>query len=140
LGEALKVSQAKGLPRYDVLQPEYNLYDRAKFDGPLRDLCMRDGLGVVTYFSLASGFLSGKYRSREDLTKSKRGGAVGKYLDSRGLAVLKALDQVSETHGAKPAEVALAWIIARPGVFAPIVSATSVDQVESFAKAARPQA
>jgi aryl-alcohol dehydrogenase-like predicted oxidoreductase len=136
LQDALRVSEAKSLPRYDVLQPEYNLYDRDKFDGPLRDLCMREGLGVVTYFSLASGFLSGKYRSKEDLTKSKRGDAVGKYLDSRGLKILDALDQVSESHDAKPAEVALAWIIARPGVTAPIASATSVDQVESFAKAA----
>lgn len=136
LQAALKVSEVKGLPRYDVLQPEYNLYDRAKFDGPLRDLCLREGLGVVTYFSLASGFLSGKYRSKDDLKKSKRGEAVGKYLDDRGLKILKALDDVSETHSAKPAQIALAWIIARPGVTAPIASATSVEQVESFAKAA----
>ncbi|GHD16009.1 aldo/keto reductase [Tianweitania populi] len=136
LQEALKVSEAKGLPRYQVLQPEYNLYDRSKFDGPLRDLCMREGLGVVTYFSLASGFLSGKYRSKDDLKKSKRGEGVGKYLDDRGLKILDALDQVSESHNAEPAEVALAWIIARPGLTAPIASATSVDQVESFAKAA----
>ncbi|MBS9719103.1 aldo/keto reductase [Tianweitania sp. BSSL-BM11] len=136
LQEALSVAKTKNLPRYDVLQPEYNLYDRSAFDGPLRDLCMREGLGVVTYFSLASGFLSGKYRSKDDLKKSKRGNAVEKYLDDRGQAILRALDQVSETHGAQPAEVALAWIIARPGVTAPIASATSVEQVESFAKAA----
>ncbi|WP_312798674.1 aldo/keto reductase [Tianweitania sp.] len=136
LTAALKAAQTKNLPRYDVLQPEYNLYDRDKFDGPLRDLCMRQGLGVVTYFSLASGFLSGKYRSKDDLQKSKRGEGVGKYLDDRGLKILDALDQVSASQNANPAEVALAWIIARPGVTAPIASATSVDQVESFAKAA----
>lgn len=133
---ALRTAQAKSLPRYDVLQPEYNLYNRDSYDGPLRDLCMREGLGVVTYFSLASGFLSGKYRSKDDLKKSKRGEGVGKYLDARGLKILAALDQVSESQNAEPAEIALAWLIARPGVTAPIASATSVDQVESFAKAA----
>jgi aryl-alcohol dehydrogenase-like predicted oxidoreductase len=133
---ALRTAQAKSLPRYEVLQPEYNLYNRDSFDGPLRDLCMREGLGVVTYFSLASGFLSGKYRSKDDLTKSKRGEGVGKYLDARGLKILDALDQVSESQNAEPAEIALAWLIARPGVTAPIASATSVEQVESFAKAA----
>ncbi len=136
LGEALAVATAKGLPRYEVLQPEYNLYDRAAFEGTLQDLCVREGLGVVTYYSLASGFLSGKYRSRADLAQSPRGEGVAEYLDARGMAVLAALDEVSARHGAKPAEVALAWAMARPGVTAPIASATSRDHVESFARAA----
>lgn len=136
LGEALAVATAKGLPRYEVLQPEYNLYDRAGFEGALQDLCVREGLGVVTYYSLASGFLSGKYRSKADLAQSPRGEGVAEYLDVRGMAVLAALDEVSARHGAKPAEVALAWLMARPGVTAPIASATSRAHVESFARAA----
>jgi aryl-alcohol dehydrogenase-like predicted oxidoreductase len=135
LAEALQVAKNKQLPRYQVLQPEYNLYDRASFDGPLRDLCIREGLGVVTYYSLASGFLSGKYRSKADLGKSKRGEGVAKYLDDRGMAILKALDEVAAGRSTKPVEVALAWLIHSEGVTAPIVSATSVEQVESFAKA-----
>lgn len=134
LAAALKVSKDKGLPRYDVLQPEYNLYDRSSYDGALRDLCMAEDIGVITYFSLASGFLSGKYRSEADLAKSARGGAVKKYLDARGLRILAALDAVSVRHAAKPAEVALAWIIARPGVTAPIASATSLAQVDSLVR------
>jgi len=136
LAEALAVAKKNGLPGYQVLQPEYNLYDRASYDGALRDLCIREGLGVVTYYSLASGFLSGKYRSKDDLAQSKRGQGVAKYLNARGDAILDALDAVSARHGAKPAEVALAWLIAREGVTAPIASATSVAQVESFAKSA----
>lgn len=136
LGEALRLAREANLPAYQVLEPEYNLYDRASFEGSLRDLCVREGLGVVTYYSLASGFLSGKYRSKADLGKSKRGGTVGKYLDARGLKILDALDAVAAAHGAKPAEVALAWLMAQPDVTAPIASATSVAQVESFAKAA----
>ncbi|TPE49365.1 aldo/keto reductase [Amaricoccus solimangrovi] len=136
LGESLRVARDEGLPAYQALQPEYNLYDRGAFDGALRDLCVAEGLGVVTYFSLASGFLSGKYRSEADLGKSQRGGAVEKYLTPRGRAILDALDEVAAGHGAKPAEVALAWLMAREGVTAPIASATGVAQVESFAKAA----
>lgn len=132
--EALEVSRALNLPRYDVLQPEYNLYDRSGFDGPLRDLTMREDIGVITYYSLAKGFLSGKYRDRQDLGKSARGGGVEEYLNPRGFAILKALDTVSAKHGAKPAEVALAWIVAREGVTAPIASATSVEQVESLVR------
>jgi len=136
LGEALAVAKEKDLPPYQVLQPEYNLYDRASYDGALRDLCMKEGLGVVTYFSLASGFLTGKYRSKGDLGQSKRGGGVAKYLTPRGEAILTALDEVSGRHATKPAEVALAWLIGREGVTAPIASATSVAHVESFARAA----
>jgi aryl-alcohol dehydrogenase-like predicted oxidoreductase len=135
LAEALQVAKDKQLPRYQVLQPEYNLYDRAGFEGPLRDLCIEEGLAVVTYYSLASGFLAGKYRSRADLGKSKRGEGIAKYLDDRGLDIIKALDEVAAGHSAKPAEVALAWLIHSEGVTAPIVSATSVEHVESFARA-----
>ncbi len=137
LGEALSVAKAHDLPAYQVLQPEYNLYDRGKFEGPLADLCVASGLGVVTYYSLASGFLSGKYRTPADLGKSKRGEGIGKkYLNPRGQAVLAALDAVAARHGATQAEVALAWLMARPGVTAPIASATTPEQVASFARAA----
>lgn len=136
LGEALAVAKTKNLPRYETLQPEYNLYDRGAFDGPLRELVIRENVGVITYFSLASGFLSGKYRSKADLSKSQRGGGIAKYLDERGLRILKALDAVSARHGAEPAEIALAWVMAREGVTAPIASATSREQLSSFAKAA----
>lgn len=136
LGDALAVARSQGLPAYQVLQPEYNLADRASYEGPLRDLCIREGLGVVTYYSLASGFLSGKYRSQADLAGRARSRGVAKYLGQRGTAILDALDAVAAAHGATPAEVALAWLIAREGVTAPIASATSVRQVESFARAA----
>jgi aryl-alcohol dehydrogenase-like predicted oxidoreductase len=137
LRAALDTSAAKKLPRYEVEQPEYNLYDRASYDGPLRDLCIAEGVGVITYYSLASGFLSGKYRSKEDLSKSVRGKGAGKYLDERGLRILNALDAVTKARGATPAEVALAWLIAREGVTAPIASATSVEQLDSLIRATR---
>jgi aryl-alcohol dehydrogenase-like predicted oxidoreductase len=136
LQAALKVASQKSLPRYEVLQPEYNLYDRGRFEGPLAELCRKETIGVITYFSLAKGFLSGKYRSAADLGKSPRGGGVEKYLDQRGFRILKALDAVSARHSANPAEIALAWIIARPGVTAPISSATTLPQVESLIRAA----
>ncbi len=134
LSEALAVSAEKRLPRYEVLQPEYNLYDRSGFEGPLRDLCVAENIGVITYYSLASGFLSGKYRDATDLSKSVRGGGVRKYLDERGLRILAALDIVAANHGAAVSEVALAWVMAQPGVTAPIASATSLDQVESLVR------
>ena len=137
LGEALEVAKTKGLPPYQTLQPHYNLYDRASYDGPLRDLAIREGLGVITYYSLASGFLSGKYRSEADLGQSKRGGGIKKYLNERGLRILAALDAVASRTQAKPAEVALAWLINRDGVTAPIASATSLSQLDSLARAAR---
>lgn len=137
LRAALDVAKLRNLPRYEVLQPEYNLYDRASYDGALRDLCMTEGLGVITYFSLAKGFLSGKYRSKADLGKSAgRGEDVRGYLNKRGMRILAALDAVAERHAAKPAEVALAWIIARPGVTAPIASATTPEQMASLVRAA----
>jgi aryl-alcohol dehydrogenase-like predicted oxidoreductase len=136
LGDALAVAGGKALPRFEVLQPEYNLYDRASYEGALRELCLEEGLGVITYYSLASGFLSGKYRSKADLGKSVRGEGIAGYLDERGERILGALDTVAGRRGAKPAEVALAWLIARPGVTAPIASATSIEQLESLIRAA----
>jgi aryl-alcohol dehydrogenase-like predicted oxidoreductase len=140
LRQALDTSAAKGLPRYEVEQPEYNLYERQPFEDGLRDLCLKAGMGVIVYYSLASGFLSGKYRSDADLKKSAaRGSAVAKYLNPRGMRILAALDKVAGMHGAAPAEVALAWLIAREGVTAPIASATTIEQVDSLARAARLQ-
>jgi len=118
-----------------VLQPEYNLADRQGFESGLADICRREEIGVITYFSLAKGFLSGKYRKPEDLAKSPRGGAVKDYLNPRGFRILDALEAVASRHKAKPAEVALAWIIARPAVTAPIASATSAEQTESLVRA-----
>lgn len=135
LGEALSVAKDKGLPAYQVLQPQYNLHDRA-FEGGLSDLVVKEGLGVVVYHSLAAGFLSGKYRTKDDLGQSQRGVRVAKYLNPRGEAILSVVDEVSARHGVKPAEVALAWLMTRRGVTAPIASATSVTHVESFARAA----
>jgi aryl-alcohol dehydrogenase-like predicted oxidoreductase len=136
LRAALDVASLRSLPRYEVLQPEYNLYDRSSFDGPLRDLCVAEDIGVITYFSLAKGFLSGKYRSEADLGKSARGGGVKDYLNARGMRILAALDAVSARHSAKPAEAALAWVMARPGITAPIASATTLEQVDSLTRAA----
>jgi aryl-alcohol dehydrogenase-like predicted oxidoreductase len=132
LRAALDAARAAGLPRYEVLQPEYNLIDRAGFEGGLRELCINEGLGVITYYSLASGFLSGKYRGQQDLGKSARGSRVAPYLNARGMRILDALDRIAAAHAAKPAEVALAWLIAQRGVTAPIASATSVEQVQSL--------
>jgi aryl-alcohol dehydrogenase-like predicted oxidoreductase len=137
LREALDTSAAKKLPRYEVEQPEYNLYERGRFEGPLRDLCIAEGLAVIVYYSLASGFLSGKYRSKADLKGRARAGGVEKYMNPRGFRILDALDAVAKGHGAKPAEVALAWLIAREGVTAPIASATTVEQVDSLVRAAQ---
>ncbi len=136
LRASLEAAKAAGLPRYEVLQPEYNLYDRSSFDGPLRDLCIAQEIGVITYFSLAKGFLSGKYRSEADLGQSPRGGGVKAYLNPRGLRILAALDDIARKREAAPAEVALAWLMSRPGVTAPIASATTLPQLESLVKAA----
>jgi aryl-alcohol dehydrogenase-like predicted oxidoreductase len=136
LAASFAAAKAKSLPRYDVLQPEYNLYDRGSFEGSLRDLCIAEEIGVITYFSLAKGFLSGKYRSEADLGQSPRGGGVKAYLNPRGHRILAALDAIAAKNGAKPAEIALAWLIAQPGVTAPIASATSLAQLESLIKAA----
>ena len=135
LREALDTAAAKGLPRYEVEQPEYSLCERNKFEGSLQDLCIAEGMGVIVYYSLASGFLSGKYRSKADLGKSARAGGVEKYLNDRGFRILAALDTVAGAQGAKPAEVALAWLIAREGVTAPIASATNSAQLDSLVRA-----
>lgn len=136
LQASFDAADGAGLPRYAVLQPEYNLYDRAGFEGPLAELCIRETIGVITYYSLASGFLTGKYRSEADTQGKSRGKGVAKYLDARGHAILDALDQVSADTGAAPAEIALAWLMAKPGVTAPIASATSLSQLESLIKSA----
>lgn len=136
LREALKVSADAGLARYETLQPEYNLYDREGYESGLEAVVKEHGLGVINYYSLASGFLSGKYRKPEDAAKSARGqGVVEKYLNDRGLKIVQALVQVAEAHHATPTQVALAWQIARPSITAPIVSATSLAQVDELVKA-----
>ena len=129
LSSAIAAARAAGVPRYESLQPQYNLYDRSSFEGPLQDLCVAEEIGVIPYYGLASGFLSGKYRSVDDLNKSPRGRGVAKYLDARGMRILGALDQVSADLSASPAQVALAWILAQAGLTAPIASATSVEQL-----------
>src|ERR1700761_3629487 len=135
LKSALEVSQANNLPRYESLQPLYNLVERPAFEDDLEALCRSEQIGVINYYALAAGFLTGKYRSEADLGKSPRGGGVKKYLNERGLAVIKALDEVAAKHKATPAQVALAWLIARPGVTAPIASATSVEQLQDIVHA-----
>ena len=136
LAEALKVSADKGLARYDSLQPAYHLMDR-EIEKELVPLCLEQDVGIITYYSLGAGFLTGKYRSEADLGKSPRGGGVKKYLTDKGFAVLKALDEVSEAHAATPAQVAAAWVMAKPGVTAAIASATSLDQMKDLIAAAR---
>ncbi len=131
--DALAVSKQHGLPRYESLQPEYNLVSRVGYEKELEPLIRAENIGVISYYALASGFLSGKYRRAADLAKSSaRGGAVKKYLNPQGLQVLAALDAVAAAHHATPAQVALAWLIARPGLTAPIVSATSVEQLHEL--------
>lgn len=132
LGEALQASQQHGLPRYQSLQPNYNLYDRADYEAKLEAVCLENGLGVIPYFSLASGFLTGKYRSEADLAAGKRGPMVKKYLNDRGFRILRALDEVARALHATPAKVALAWLAARPSITAPIASATSLEQLNEL--------
>lgn len=132
-GEALAMSAKLGLPRYETLQPEYNLVSRAAYEKDLEPLVVAENVSVINYYALASGFLSGKYRSEADLAKSAaRGGSVRKYLNAHGLGVLAALDRVAAAHGATAAQVALAWLIARPSVTAPIASATSLPQLQEL--------
>ena len=138
LAQALEVSRRTGLPRYEVLQPQYNLYARSEYEKDLEPLCLEHNIGVVSYFALASGFLSGKYRTPSDAAKSKRGdGVVAKYLNERGLRILAALDDVGRRYSASPASVALAWQIARPSITAPIASATSVGQLNELVAATK---
>jgi aryl-alcohol dehydrogenase-like predicted oxidoreductase len=137
LAEALAISKSKGLPRYESLQPHYNLCERALFEGDLEQLCLKENVGVIPYYSLASGFLSGKYRSEADLGKSKRGAGVKKYLNERGFAILAALDAAAEKLNANPTQVALAWLLQRKAITAPIVSATTLTQLHDLVAGAQ---
>jgi len=139
LSDSLKAAREKGLPRYESFQPQYNLYDRDNFEGELQQLCIRENIGVITYFSLAAGFLTGKYRGEADLHKSKRGDGMDKYFTPRGFRILDALDEVAARYSVTPATVALAWLIAQPGVTAPISSATSLQQLKTLTEAAKLQ-
>ena len=136
LDAALRVSDELGLPRYESLQPLYNLVERPAYEAELEAVCVGHGLGVIPFYALASGFLTGKYRSAADLGKSPRGAAAKKYLDARGLGLLGALDAVAATIGATPGQVALAWLVARPGITAPIASATTPAQLAELVGAA----
>jgi aryl-alcohol dehydrogenase-like predicted oxidoreductase len=132
LAEAFEVSRAHGFPSYQCLQPKYNLCERAGYESALEPLILKEGIGVVPYYALASGFLTGKYRSEADLGKSVRGAGVRKYLDGRGFRILAVLDEVAAAHRSTPGKVALAWLMARPGITAPIASATSLDQLQDL--------
>jgi aryl-alcohol dehydrogenase-like predicted oxidoreductase len=137
LKEALAVSKRMGLPRYESLQPLYNLYDRAVFEKELQPLCVAENIGVINFYSLAAGFLSGKYRTAEDASKSARGAnTVKKYLNDRGLKILAALDEAGKRTGAPSARIAIAWVMAQPGIAAPIASASNVEQLIEITKAA----
>ncbi len=136
LQEALDVSSKEGLARYETLQPEYNLYDREGYENGLEQVAVKNGLGVINYYSLASGFLSGKYKKPQDVGKSPRGQAiVEKYLNERGSRIIEALEDIAASHDASATQVALAWQIARPSITAPIVSATSLAQLDELVKA-----
>lgn len=137
LSQALEVSKQLKVPRYESLQPLYNLYDRAEYEEKLEPLCLKENIGVISYFSLASGFLTGKYRSEDDLSKSPRGRRAKTYMNERGFRILEALDQVAKQHDSTPARVSLAWLIARPSVTAPIASATSLEQLNDLIEATR---
>ena len=132
LAEALAVSRREGLEAYTVLQTEYNLIDRSAYEGPLRDVVIENGLGMVGFYGLANGYLTGKYRQPSDLSKSRRGPRARAYMEGKGPQVLAALDEVAAEAGATAAQVALAWMAARPGVSAPIASATSVAQLDEL--------
>lgn len=136
LQQALAVSEQRQLPRYEVMQPLYNLYDRAPFEDSLAQVAQQQEIGVVCYFALASGFLSGKYRTVSDLANSKRARMLQRFFDGRGEDILQALDEVSQDMSAVPAQVALAWLLTRPGVTAPIASATSLEQLDQILGAA----
>lgn len=134
--QSLQASEQHGYPRYESLQPEYNLYDRQKFEREYEPITQQYGLGVINYYSLASGFLSGKYRSREDAAKSPRGQKALSYLDERGQGILTALDEIASRYNTTPASVAIAWLVQRPGITAPIASATKIEQLNELMNAA----
>jgi aryl-alcohol dehydrogenase-like predicted oxidoreductase len=133
--KSLEASKNNGFPSYQSYQPFYNLYDREDYEKEIEPICLQHNVGVITYFSLASGFLTGKYRSETDLGKSKRGAGIKKYLNERGFRILHALDEVSKQYNTNPASVALAWVISRKGITAPIASATTVEQLHELIKA-----
>ena len=135
LAESLKVSEQTGYPRYESLQPLFNLYDRIDYEKELQPLCREKGLGVISYFSLASGFLTGKYRSKSDLAKSARGKFVEKYINERGFRIVEALKRVAQENNLTPAQVSLAWLIAQPTITAPIASATNLEQLNELIEA-----
>jgi aryl-alcohol dehydrogenase-like predicted oxidoreductase len=137
LSETLEVSKQLKVPRYESLQPLYNLYDRAEYEEKLEPLCLKENIGVISYFSLASGFLTGKYRSEDDLSKSPRGRRAKTYMNERGFRILEALDRVAKRHASTPARVSLAWLIARPSVTAPIASATNLEQLNDLIEATK---
>lgn len=137
LSQAVDIGRQPGYPRYQSLQTLYNLYDRKDYETNLEPLCKKEGLGVLTYFSLASGFLTGKYMSEDNLAGSARAEMVRKYVNERGFRILKALDQVSKKLNSKPACVALAWLIARPGITAPIASASNMEQLNDLIDATK---
>jgi len=139
LQAALDASAKYGYPRYETLQPLYNLYEREAFEQALEPLCLKHQVGVISYYSLASGFLTGKYRSESDLSKSVRGGGIKKYLNERGARILTALDEVAAKYHSTPASAAIAWLIARPSVTAPIASSTATGQLNALLKAAELQ-
>jgi len=135
LSRSLQISKQNGFPRYESLQPLYNLYDREDYEQDLEPLCREEGLGVITYSSLASGFLTGKYRSEQDLGSRARGGSIKRFLNERGFRILSAVDKVAKEYNATPAQVSLAWLIARPSITAPIASATSIEQLNELLRA-----
>ncbi|MDR3535803.1 MAG: aldo/keto reductase [Acetobacteraceae bacterium] len=136
LADSLRISTEQGLPRYQSVQPQYSLVERTEFEGKLEDLCVKEKIGVIGYYSLASGFLTGKYRTKADTEGRARGSRAETYLNEYGFGVLKALDEVAARYHAKPGQIALAWLIARPSVTAPIASATNLDQLADLVKAA----
>ena len=137
LKSALEISEAKGLPRYNSEQPLYNLYSREGFESGLQQVCIDNEVGVIPYYGLASGFLTGKYRTEADLSKSPRGQGVKRMMDARGMRILAALDEVSAARTASQAQVALAWVMAQPGLTGPIASATSLAQLDELMGSAR---
>jgi aryl-alcohol dehydrogenase-like predicted oxidoreductase len=132
LAEAAKISKEKGLPRYESLQPHYNLMERGLFEGALENECLKEGIGVIPYYSLASGFLSGKYRSEADIGTAQRGSRVKGYINPKGMGVLKVLDEAAKKHNSNPTQVALAWLMQRKSITAPIVSATNLQQLKDL--------
>lgn len=134
---ALAASAEKGLPRYQTVQNEYNLHTRDKYEGPVQQIVLDEGMSLIPYFSLGAGFLTGKYRSKDDLEGRARQGRVGQYMDARGLRILAAMDQVAAETGATLAEIALAWIAAQPGVVGPLASATSLTQMQQLTRGVR---